>query len=97
MEKATEATRSATEFRQDLAGRLVNRVQLTTDGHKMYLSAAEDAFHGSVDFAQLVKIYGADSEGEKRYSPAVCLGCERTAVVGRPDPSTSAASTRPCE
>jgi IS1 family transposase len=79
-------TGSATAFLQDLAGRLVNRVQLTTDGHKMYLSAAEDAFHGSGDFAQLVKIYGADSEGEKRYSPAVCLGCERTAVVGQPDP-----------
>jgi len=77
---------SATELLQDLASRLVNRVQLTTDGHKMYLSAVEDAFHGSVDFAQLVKIYGADSEGEKRYSPAVCIGCERTAVTGQPDP-----------
>jgi IS1 family transposase len=78
---------SATEFLQDLAGRLVNRVQLTTDGHKMYLSAVEDAFQGSVDFAQLVKIYGTDvAEGEKRYSPAVCIGCERTAVTGQPDP-----------
>ncbi|HXO26166.1 MAG TPA: IS1 family transposase [Thermoanaerobaculia bacterium] len=77
---------SATELLQDLASRLVNRVQLTTDGHKMYLSAVEEAFQGSVDFAQLVKIYGADSEGEKRYSPAVCIGCERTAVTGQPDP-----------
>jgi IS1 family transposase len=78
---------SATEFMQDLASRLVNRVQLTTDGHKMYLSATEEAFHGTVDFAQLVKIYGADAaEGEKRYSPAVCIGCERTAVTGQPDP-----------
>jgi IS1 family transposase len=78
---------SATEFLQDLASRLVNRVQLTTDGHKMYLSAVEDAFNGSVDFAQLVKIYEADAaEGEKRYSPAVCIGCERTAVTGQPDP-----------
>jgi IS1 family transposase len=78
---------SATEFMQDLASRLVNRVQLTTDGHKMYLSAAEEAFHGTVDFAQLVKMYGADAaEGEKRYSPAVCIGCERTAVTGQPDP-----------
>jgi len=79
---------SATEFMQDLAGRLVNRVQLTTDGHKMYLSAVEEAFGSKVDFAQLVKIYGADAaEGEKRYSPAVCIGCERTAVTGRPDPA----------
>ncbi len=78
---------SATEFMQDLASRLVNRVQLTTDGHKMYLSATEEAFHGAVDFAQLVKMYGADAaEGEKRYSPAVCIGCERTAVTGQPDP-----------
>ncbi|MDP9120815.1 MAG: IS1 family transposase [Acidobacteriota bacterium] len=76
----------ATEFMQDLASRLVNRVQLTTDGHKMYLSAVEEAFHGSVDYAQLVKIYGAEPEGEKRYSPAVCIGCERLGVVGKPDP-----------
>ena len=78
---------SATEFLQDVAGRLAGRVQLTTDGHKMYLSAVDDAFQGKVDFAQLVKIYGADSEGEKRYSPAVCIGCGRTAVVGQPDPA----------
>jgi IS1 family transposase len=78
---------SATEFLQDLAGRLVNRVQLTADGHKMYLSAVDDAFGGEIDFAQLVKLYGADAaEGEKRYSPAVCIGCERTAVTGQPDP-----------
>jgi IS1 family transposase len=84
---ASRDAESATEFMQDLASRLVNRVQLTTDGHKMYLSATEEAFHGTVDFAQLVKMYGADAaEGEKRYSPAVCIGCERTAVTGQPDP-----------
>jgi IS1 family transposase len=78
---------TATEFMQDLAGRLANRVQLTTDGHKMYLGAVEDAFGGDVDFAQLVKIYGAAPEGpEVRYSPAQCIGCERTAVSGNPDP-----------
>ena len=49
----------ATEFMQDLAARLANRVQLTSDGHKMYLDAVEDAFAGDVDFAQLIKIYGA--------------------------------------
>lgn len=48
----------AIEFMQDLAGRLANRVQLTTDGHKMYLEAVEGAFGGEIDFAQLVKIYG---------------------------------------
>ncbi len=77
---------TATEFMQDLASRLVNRVQLTADNHKMYLSAVDDAFGGSIDFAQLVKIYGADTEGEKRYSPAVCIGCERIGVTGQPDP-----------
>jgi IS1 family transposase len=78
---------TATEFMQDLAGRLANRVQLTTDGHKMYLSAVEDAFGGAVDFAQLIKTYGAAPEGpEVRYSPAECIGCERIAVAGNPDP-----------
>jgi IS1 family transposase len=78
----------ATEFMQDIASRLVNRVQLTTDGHKMYLSAVEDAFGGDgIDFAQLVKIYqGGSTEGPKRYSPAECIGCERHAVAGNPDP-----------
>jgi hypothetical protein len=72
---------------QDLASRLVNRVQLTTDGHKMYLSAVEDAFNGSIDFAQLIKVYGKAPEGpETRYSPPECIGCERIAVTGDPDP-----------
>jgi len=75
----------ATEFLQDLASRLVNRVQLTTDGHAMYLSAVEDAFAGSIDFAQLVKIYGADTSGEHRYSPAECIGAQKHAVTGCPD------------
>jgi hypothetical protein len=80
----------ATEFLADLAGRLVNRVQLTTDGHKMNLSAVEDAFAGDVDFAQLVKMYGAAPEGpEVRYSPAECLGCNKTAIQGTPDPRPS--------
>jgi IS1 family transposase len=78
----------ATEFLQDVAGRLASRVQLTTDGHKMYLSAVEEAFGGAIDYAQLVKMYGAAPEGpEIRYSPAECIGCERTAVVGQPDPA----------
>jgi IS1 family transposase len=77
----------ATEFMQDLASRLVKRVQLTTDGHKLYLSAVEEAFQGQVDFAQLVKVYGKASEGpEVRYSPAECIGCERIGVIGNSDP-----------
>jgi IS1 family transposase len=71
----------------DLRSRLANRVQLTTDGHAAYLEAVEGAFGGDVDYAQLVKIYGEAPEGEKRYSPAVCIGAKKTAVEGDPDPA----------
>lgn len=60
----------ATEFIQDLAGRLANRVQLTTDGLKMYLTAVSDSFGENIDYAMLIKVYGNDPEAEKRYSPA---------------------------
>lgn len=76
----------ATEFMQDLASRLVNRFQLTTGGHAMYLSAVEDAFGGSIDFAQLIKVYGNTPSGpETRYSPAECIGTQKHAVSGCPD------------
>jgi hypothetical protein len=61
-------------------------VQLTTDGHKAYLSAVEDAFGADVDYAMLVKIYGGSQEPETRYSPAVCLGTECKTISGTPDP-----------
>ena len=77
----------ATEFLQDVESRLRNRVQLTTDGHKMYLTAVPDAFSEDVDYAQLVKIYGNDPEGQKRYSPAQCRGTQRIEVIGEPDPA----------
>jgi hypothetical protein len=56
----------------DLASRLANRVQLTTDGHKAYLTTVDKAFGKEIDYAMLVKIYGENSEGQKRYSPAEC-------------------------
>ena len=59
-------------FMDDLASRLANRVQLTSDGHRAYLEAVEGAFGADVDYAQLVKLYGESPEAEKRYSPAVC-------------------------
>lgn len=65
---------TATEFMQDLAARLRHRVQLTTDGHKAYLDAVEHAFGSDIDYAMLVKLYGADNSEEKRYSPAQCIG-----------------------
>ena len=74
-------------FVEDLAHRLANRVQLTTDGLKLYLTAVEGVFGAGVDYAQLVKIYGEPAESEKRYSPAQCLGCERKVVQGDPDPA----------
>lgn len=73
-------------FMDDLAKRLANRVQLTTDGHRAYLSAVEEAFGANVDYAMLVKIYGADRENESRYSPAECIDCREVEVSGRPDP-----------
>jgi IS1 family transposase len=76
----------ATEFLRDVANRLANRVQLTTDGHKMYLTAVPDAFAEDIDYAQLVKIYGNDPEGATRYSPAQCLGTKMEPVIGSPDP-----------
>jgi len=78
---------AARDFLEDLAGRLANRVQLTTDGHKAYLSAVDKAFGNDIDYAMLVKIYGNPTEGQKRYSPADCLGCEQKAIKGNPDPA----------
>ena len=76
----------ATEFMNDVAERLSNRVQLTTDGHRAYLEAIEGAFGADVDYAQLIKLYGASPEGEKRYSPAECTGIRLNTVTGDPDP-----------
>jgi IS1 family transposase len=78
----------AYDFISDLKARLANRVQLTTDGHGMYLEAVENAFGSEIDFAQLVKRYGREpEEGDRRYSPAKCLGADKRIVVGNPDTS----------
>ena len=77
---------TARGFMDDLAGRLANRIQLTTDGHRVYLNAVEDAFGSEIDYAMLVKIYGADPGADSKYSPAVCIDCERVAISGRPKP-----------
>jgi IS1 family transposase len=76
----------ALEFMDDLRQRIANRVQLTTDGHGAYLQAVEEAFGIDVDYAQLVKLYGAAPDGSKgRYSPAECVGARKSPVVGNPD------------
>ncbi len=77
-------------FMLDLASRLANKVQLTTDGHKVYLEAVEGAFGNAIDYAMLVKIYEGDSgkksPAEVRYSPARCTGSREQAITGQPDP-----------
>jgi IS1 family transposase len=83
----TRGAQTAKTFMGDLASRLASRVQLTTDGHRVYLNAVEEAFGSGVDFAMLVKLYGNDSESEKRYSPAECIGCQTVGITGRPDPA----------
>lgn len=75
-------------FMDDLRTRLANRVQLTSDGHRAYLEAVEGAFGDDVDYAQLIKLYGAAPEAFKgRYSPADCIGARKDRVTGNPDMS----------
>jgi IS1 family transposase len=77
---------SAIALMDDLRERLSNRVQLTTDGHKAYLEAVEGAFGDDVDFAQLVKLYGAAPDAFKgRYSPADCIGAKKVRITGSPE------------
>jgi IS1 family transposase len=84
---AERNTTAATAFMKDVASRLKHRVQLTTDAHKPYLQAVEDAFGSEVDFSMLSKIYGNDpTPQEVRYSPAVVLAVQATTIQGRPNP-----------
>jgi IS1 family transposase len=78
---------AAQHFIGDLALRLANRVQLTSDGHKAYLDAIEQSFGADIDYAQLVKIYGEPIGAVGRYSPGDCIGTEMRRVEGRPDPA----------
>lgn len=77
---------AALDFISDLGKRLAHRIQLTSDGHKAYLEAVEETFGADIDYAQLVKIYGAAPEGQRRYSPAECTGAIKYRVEGNPDP-----------
>jgi IS1 family transposase len=78
---------AAYHFMHDLAGRLANRVQMTTDAHRPYLRAVEDAFGTEIDYAQLVKIYGPsfNNTPAARYSPAQCMGARKGKIMGKPD------------
>lgn len=78
---------AAAYFMEDLASRLARRVQLTTDGHKAYLSAVEDAFGWArIDYAMLVKVYGQAPEGTRRYSPPELVEIKQKVVMGAPEP-----------
>jgi hypothetical protein len=75
-------------FMQDVADRVANRIQLTSDGHEAYLDAVEGAFGSDIDYAMLVKIYGASPDGAKgRCSPAECIGAQKERIEGNPDPA----------
>src|SRR5579862_5503466 len=77
---------TAQAFMRDVASRISNRIQLTTDGHRVYAEAVEAAFGSEVDYAMLVKIYGASNDNpESRYSPATCIGCRTGVLSGTPD------------
>lgn len=79
---------SANTFMCDLADRLSNRIQLTTDGLKSYLDAVAGAFENNIDYAMLVKIYGATTEGNNpggKYSPNQCLGAKKVIIAGNPE------------
>ena len=81
------AFEDAAKFIGDLRSHLLSRVQLTTDGHKPYLKAVEKEFGGEIDYARLVKLYGAPKgkAEERRYSPGECCGAIRGTVSGDPD------------
>lgn len=78
---------TASTFLQDVAARLLHRIQLSTDGHGMYQVAVRAAFGHRVDWAQIIKTYGqtAGVEPNRRYSPAVCTGTEKVRCIGNPD------------
>jgi len=76
----------AMAFLLDLAPRLRNRVQITTDGHRPYIEAIEAAFGKDVDYAMLVKVYGQDPDADRKFSPPVVLSEEVRVITGTPDP-----------
>ena len=77
----------ANEFMMDLAPRLANRIQLTTDGLHLYGEAVGMGFDGIVDYARIVKTYGTMPGAPGRYSPGICTGASKRPVVGNPDPA----------
>lgn len=84
----TRTAECANDFMEDLAGRLANRIQLTTDGLKVYPDAVEAAFKGSVDYGMLNKTYANEyglKEAKRRYSPATMTSSEKLKIFGNPE------------
>jgi IS1 family transposase len=77
---------TAHDFMQTVADRLANRIQLTTDGHNVYIDAVENAFGSGIDYSMLIKIYGQENPQEARYSPPKCIGTITKCCSGNPDP-----------
>ena len=84
---ADRSTDSAMTFIDDLKERLANRVQLTSDGHRPYLTAVDSVFGDDVDYAMLQKIYGLQASEAGRYSPPKCIGAKKREITGEPDPA----------
>lgn len=78
--------RWAYQFMEDLASRVSTRIQITTDGHRAYADAVEGAFGMDVDYAMLIKLYGAPEAPDTRYSPPECIGIRTAVLCGKPNP-----------
>jgi len=92
---ADRSADAALRFVEDLRGRVVGRVQVTTDGHHGYLTAVDAAFGAEVDYAMLIKVYGGSADAaspERRYSPGKVNGTEIRRIHGQPDPAHIATS-----
>jgi IS1 family transposase len=78
---------TALAFIGDMASRIVDRPQITTDGLASYVAAIDEIFGVDVDFAQLIKVYGENpgNATEHRYSPGICEGTYAKKITGRPD------------
>jgi hypothetical protein len=82
-------------FLRDLAGRMANRIQLSTDGH-MNESTVGPAFRQQVDWAQIKKVYASDPSDQRKYSPSVCTGMKVRVLKGDPDPARISTSYVDC-
>jgi IS1 family transposase len=76
---------AATAFMQDLASRMANRVQLSTDGYAAYVKAVEASFGNEVDYGAIVKVFGTYAFEERRYSTSGVISAEKIVRTGRPN------------